>query len=64
MMTTTPANEVLNLFAARIEHAANVDGATAAPLLNEEARNLAGALVDLVEDLADTIAHHLLGAGT
>lgn len=38
------------LIAERIFFAANQDGATASPLLHEEAANLAGAVVDLIEE--------------
>lgn len=43
-------NAMLSLVAERIFCAANDDGATASPLLMEEARNLAGAVVDLLEE--------------
>lgn len=38
------------VIAERIDHAANVDGATASPLLGEECQNLALAVVDLIEE--------------
>lgn len=39
-----------DLIAERLLHASAVDGATAVPLLNEEARNLAVAVVELIEE--------------
>lgn len=41
---------MVSLVAERIFCAANDDGATASPLLMEEARNLACAVVDLLEE--------------
>ena len=39
-----------DLIAERLLHASTVDGATAVPLWNEEARNLAAAVVALIEE--------------
>lgn len=43
--------------AERIDHAANVDGATASPLLAEECDNLAMAVVDLLDECAAAMPH-------
>lgn len=56
MIQPGPESEVLELFTAEILRSAHDDGSTLSPLLVEEARNLAGALVLLVRPLADTIA--------
>jgi hypothetical protein len=43
-------NAMVALITERIFAAANDDGATASPLLHEEAANLAGAVVDLIDE--------------
>jgi hypothetical protein len=41
---------MVSLITERIFDASTVDGATASPLMHEEAANLAGAVVDLIEE--------------
>lgn len=43
-------NAMVDLIAERIFNSAYADGATASPLLHEEATNLAVAVVDLIEE--------------
>jgi hypothetical protein len=49
MIATPAALELLGILTDRLAFAANVDGATTGPLLIEEARNLAGDVVELLE---------------
>lgn len=53
------SGELFDALARAIEHAANVDGATASPLMNEEARNLAGAALTVTEQVCATLAEDL-----
>jgi hypothetical protein len=49
MIATPAALELLGILTDRLIFAANVDGATTGPLLTEEARNLAGDVIELLE---------------
>lgn len=50
VVADTERSAMVSLIAERIFHSANDDGATTSPLMMDEARNLAGAVVDLIEE--------------